>query len=322
MDHLTFDKANSDRIKAVENSFGTSGNHLSKPGRVLMGEGRLMKQGRRKPQPRVFFLFNDVLVYGSIILNGRWHKKQKVIRLGEQVVCISVDPVRQKCHLRGKIMIKLNKCMNLALSFDNIALLRRFNAEDILLEDLEDGEEMRNRWLIRTPRKSFFVSASTPEEKRAWIDHIENCRSSLLQDGSCQPHSKFASSWIPNQAAFKCMRCLNKFTTTKRRHHCRKCGFLVCNSCSKQRAVIDHIHPTKKLRVCMRCHSEDETSRVRGDSAGKSSSEEEDVAAISDEGERGEDIQGYTQSSWLDTREGTWGHTGIYSYPRPMHLRP
>lgn len=181
---------------------------------------------------------------------------------------------------------------------------------------------MRNQWLIRTPRKSFFVSASTPEEKRAWIDHIENCRSSLLQDGSCQPHTSFASSWIPNQAAFKCMRCLNKFTTTKRRHHCRKCGFLVCNSCSKQRAVIDHIHPTKKLRVCMRCHSEDKTSRVRGDSAGKSSSEEEDVAALSDEGERGEEIQDYTQSSWLDTREGTWGHTGIYSYPRPMHLRP
>lgn len=124
MDLLTFDKENSDRIKAVENSFGASGNSLSKPGRVLMGEGRLMKQGRRKPQPKVFFLFNDVLVYGSIILNGRWHKKQKVIRLGEQVVCKSVDPVRQKCNLKRKIMIKLNKCMYLALPFNNIALLR------------------------------------------------------------------------------------------------------------------------------------------------------------------------------------------------------
>ncbi|KAG8006431.1 Pleckstrin-like proteiny domain-containing family F member 1 [Nibea albiflora] len=217
MDRLTFDKENSERIKAVENSFGASGSPLSKPDRVLMGEGRLMKQGRRKPQPKVFFLFNDVLVYGSIILNGRWHKNQKIIRL-----------------------------------------------EDIQLEDLEDGVEMRNQWLIRTPRKSFFVSAVYT-------------RGEAGLDG---PHRKL------------------------------------------QRAVIDHIHPTKKLRVCRLCHKEDETSRLRGDSTGKNSSEEEDAAALSDEGEGGDVNQGYPQSSWLDTQLGTWGHSGIYDYPRPMHLRP
>lgn len=75
------------RIKAVKNSFGTSGKTLSKPGRMLIGQGRLMKQGRRKTQPKVFFLFNDVLVYGSIILTGHWHKKQKIIPLGEKLIC-------------------------------------------------------------------------------------------------------------------------------------------------------------------------------------------------------------------------------------------
>lgn len=277
MDLKTFDRENLERIKAMEISFGASGRPLSKPGRILMGQGRLLKQGRRKPQPKVFFLFNDVLVYGSILLNGRWHKNQKIIPL-----------------------------------------------EDIQLEDMEDGVVMKNQWLIRTPSKSFFVSAPSCEEKREWIEHIEGCRSSLLQDGSCQPGSKFAVSWIPDQVAFKCMRCFNKFTQTRRRHHCRKCGFVVCNSCSKQRAVIDHIHPTKKLRVCCLCHTrngEDEISRLRGDSTGKSSSEEEeeDLAPSSDEDEE-EEI--YTQSSWLDTRMCTWGKTGTYVYPKPMHLRP
>lgn len=83
MDLLTFERENRQRIQAVENSFGPAGGSLSKPGRVLMGQGHLMKQGRRKPQPKSFFLFNDILVYGSIILNGRWHKNQKVIPLGE-----------------------------------------------------------------------------------------------------------------------------------------------------------------------------------------------------------------------------------------------
>ncbi|XP_074511631.1 pleckstrin homology domain-containing family F member 2-like [Sebastes fasciatus] len=279
MDLLTFERENIERIQAVENSFGPTGRPLSKPGRVLMGQGRLMKQGRRKSQPKVFFLFNDVLVYGSIILNGRWHKKQKMIPL-----------------------------------------------EDIQMEDMENSEGLGNQWLMRTPRKSFFVSADTCEEKRAWMEHIEDCRSKLLQGGSIsRPTSALAVTWIPDQAAFKCMRCLKKFTTTKRRHHCRQCGFLVCNACSKKRAVLGHIHPTKQLRVCSLCHTrnkEDELSRLRGDSAGKNSSEEDYEAASSDEEEGEEMMQKHGDSSWLNSRMGTWGHTGTYVYPRPMNQRP
>lgn len=270
MDVHTFDRENSARIHAVESSFGASGKSLYKPGRVLIGEGRLLKLGRRKPQPKVFFLFNDVLVYGSIILNGRWHKNQKIIPL-----------------------------------------------ENIQLEDVTDSEKLKNQWLIRTPRKSFFVSAPSNEEKRAWIEHIEDYQSSLLQEHSCQPGSSFAVTWIPDQAASRCMRCFNRFTATRRRHHCRKCGFLVCNSCSKERAVIHHIHPTKKLRVCSLCHTrskEDEISRLRGDSTGRGSSEEED-AASSDEEEGQKVTHSYAQSSWLVTRRGT------YVYPKSMHLQ-
>ena len=88
MYQLTFDQENQERIHAVEISFGPSGKALSQPGRVLIGQGRLMKQSRRGPQPKVFFLFNDVLVYGSIILKGRWHKNQQVILLGEPLILI------------------------------------------------------------------------------------------------------------------------------------------------------------------------------------------------------------------------------------------
>ncbi|XP_059204754.1 pleckstrin homology domain-containing family F member 2-like [Centropristis striata] len=277
MDLLTFERENRERVQAVENSFGPGGSSLSKPGRVLMGQGRLIKQGRRKPAPKVFFLFNDVLVYGSIILNNRWYKNPKVIPL-----------------------------------------------EDIQLEDMEDGVALSNQWLIRTPRKSFFVSAPSFEEKRSWMNHIEDCRSNLLEGGSSrQGGSTFAVAWIPDQAAFKCMRCFNKFSPTNRRHHCRKCGFLVCNACSKTREVIGNIHPTKRQRVCSLCHTRnkgEDMSCLEGDSTPRKNSSEEDYeAASSDEEER---TNTFVESRWLDSQMNTWGQTDTYVYPRPVQQQP
>lgn len=40
-------------------------------GRVLVGEGVLTKLCRKKPKPRQFFLFNDILVYGNIVINKK-----------------------------------------------------------------------------------------------------------------------------------------------------------------------------------------------------------------------------------------------------------
>ncbi|KAM3598049.1 uncharacterized protein V6R79_012806 [Siganus canaliculatus] len=256
-DQLTFERENCERIQALANSFGTMGKPLPKPGRILMGEGRLMKQSRRKTEPKDFFLFNDVLVYGSIILNGRWRKNLKIIAL-----------------------------------------------EDVQVQDMEDSTNMKNQFLIRTPRKSFFVSAPSSEQKEGWIRHIEDCRSQLIQGSSRPAGPTFAVSWIPDLASFRCMRCFNKFSARIRRHHCRKCGFLVCNSCSKQREVIDHIHPTKKQRVCRRCHEEEERTRLRGDSVGRSS--EEDYAPECSDEEEGKDIHYVTHTRWLNTSSGTW----------------
>lgn len=280
VDQLTFAQENRKRIHTVESSFGLSGKPLYQLDRVLIGEGRLMKQSCRGPQPKVFFLFNDVLVYGSIILNGHWHKKQQIIPL-----------------------------------------------EDIQLEDLEDGERMQNQWLIRTPQKSFYVAADSHKEKQAWIEHMEECRSRLLQSSGRRQRSTFAVTWIPDQASAICMRCSDKFTVTQRRHHCRKCGFVVCGTCSKQRAVIRHIHPTKSLRVCTICHpsflrTEAEAQKVsclRENSTGKIGSDEDEVKGSSEEEETEEQMTDHDPSRWMDSQMDSWSP---YVYLKPEHLRP
>lgn len=260
VDNLQFTMKNRERILAVENSFLPGGKPLLAAGRILIGEGRLLKLCRRKPKPKVFFLFNDILVYGSIVVPGRWNSHQQILRL-----------------------------------------------EELEQENLEDGVGMRNRWLLRTPRKSFHISAASLEEKQAWMEHIERCRTERVQQLGLPPAAKpFAATWIPDTASAVCMRCTEPFNVTQRRHHCRHCGFVVCNSCSKSRAVLAHISP-KPVRVCRMCKDSLCEREVSSRAARK-----EDLIGEMPEYEESSDEdheENNTHTAWFNT----------YQEPEPMY---
>ncbi|KAG5452540.1 Pleckstrin y domain-containing F member 2 [Clonorchis sinensis] len=78
-------ETNSQRIAAVEKLFGFSSQKLMAPKRVLVGEGVLTKICRRKPKLRHFFLFNDVLLYGRLLVHRKLGHPQ-FIDLSEAVV--------------------------------------------------------------------------------------------------------------------------------------------------------------------------------------------------------------------------------------------
>ena len=209
VDYLANTEINSQRIAAVESCFGASGQPLALPGRVLLGEGVLTKECRKKAKPRIFFLFNDILVYGSIVLNKRKYRSQHIIPL-----------------------------------------------EEVTLETLPETLQAKNRWMIKTAKKSFVVSAASATERQEWISHIEECvRRQLLATG-LQPSTEHAAPWIPDKATDICMRCTQtRFSALTRRHHCRKCGFVVCAECSRERFLLPRLSP-KPLRVCSLCFRE------------------------------------------------------------------
>ncbi|VDO08823.1 unnamed protein product [Brugia timori] len=83
VDRLVNSEVNTRRILNVEACFGSTGQQLAAYGRVLVGEGVLVKMCRKKPKPRQFFLFNDILVYGNILISKKRYNKQHVIPLEE-----------------------------------------------------------------------------------------------------------------------------------------------------------------------------------------------------------------------------------------------
>lgn len=62
------------------------------------------------------------------------------------------------------------------------------------------------------------------------------------------------SQWIKDDEATHCMCCKRTvFTMLTRRHHCRRCGRVVCHSCSSKRLTIPKLYDNILVRVCDDC---------------------------------------------------------------------
>jgi len=55
---------------------------------------------------------------------------------------------------------------------------------------------------------------------------------------SNNPSLRLSSSWQPDPTAHVCTSCHRPFDAFQRRHHCRLCGMVFCQSCSSTRSLI------------------------------------------------------------------------------------
>ncbi len=61
------------------------------------------------------------------------------------------------------------------------------------------------------------------------------------------------TSWKKDNSSDVCSTCHDPFSKAwKWKHHCRKCGELVCDSCSKERVTIAFVGGN--LRICDTCY--------------------------------------------------------------------
>ncbi|XP_037340155.2 zinc finger FYVE domain-containing protein 16 isoform X1 [Pungitius pungitius] len=58
-------------------------------------------------------------------------------------------------------------------------------------------------------------------------------------------------AWMPDSEAPNCMNCTQRFTFTKRRHHCRACGKVYCAVCCNRKCKLKYLE--KEARVCVVC---------------------------------------------------------------------
>lgn len=224
--HITEEEAtlaqsnyNVEKITEIQNRF-TGGEILLVPGRVFIREGPLWKVCRKNVKKRQFFLFNDILVYGSIVA-GRCNN--------QHILPLSKMSVSSRCEYTKDLHLQFTQ------------------------EQLGEGLDMLNAFQVNHAEKSFHVVATSAADKSNWLSNLmKYIKKASQQDVAVETRA----IWVPDSLAKDCMVCGTRFSAFIRKHHCRKCGRVVCSSCSPHRLELaprgSFSTPTEE-RVCNQC---------------------------------------------------------------------
>lgn len=207
--------------KLMQIQYSLNGQHeIVQPGRVFLKEGTLMKLSRKVMQPRMFFLFNDALMYTTPVQSGQYKLNSILALAGMKVSKPSQEAYQNELNIE---------------SVERSFILSANSATE------------RDEWLEAiakaiddyTKKKISFIASRSQEEAEVAVDN-----------GA--PLGSKAPIWIPDLRATMCMICTCEFTLTWRRHHCRACGKVVCQACSTNKYYLEYLK-NQPARVCDQC---------------------------------------------------------------------
>eukprot|EP00475_Leptophrys_vorax_P019671 TRINITY_DN26981_c0_g1_i1.p1 TRINITY_DN26981_c0_g1~~TRINITY_DN26981_c0_g1_i1.p1 ORF type:complete len:1101 (+),score=323.63 TRINITY_DN26981_c0_g1_i1:109-3411(+) len=230
-------RENMEKISELELRFNGAV-ELLVPGRILIKEGLLKKLSHRGHLTEyVFHLFNDLLIYSKQSMQGLL--------------------LKQRIDL-------------LNLSVEN------FDRNDMIKEPVELGSAFK----ITSPAVSFVVVGKNQKECDEWMDLLKETVENLDKSGNMRRESQnFVSQffgkikmgnnnaaliatdlsmsgaapvWVPDTENANCTICGSEFSLFNRKHHCRNCGQIVCNSCSPFKRILENIGD-EPVRICKNC---------------------------------------------------------------------
>ncbi|XP_051512729.1 FYVE, RhoGEF and PH domain-containing protein 4-like isoform X4 [Myxocyprinus asiaticus] len=193
----------------------------------LIKEGHILKLAARNTSSmdRYLFLFNNMLLY-----------------------CVpKFSLVGQKFTVRTRIGI------------DGMKVTGTFN------------EDYPHTFQVSGKERTLELQASSEQDKEGWIKalqetiHIFHQKNETFKSASKEVEEvsdlqiselgKRAPRWIRDNEVTMCMKCREPFNAiTRRRHHCRACGYVVCWKCSDYKASLEY-EGNKMNKVCKDCYS-------------------------------------------------------------------
>uniref|UniRef100_A0A674I6X1 FYVE, RhoGEF and PH domain containing 4 n=1 Tax=Terrapene triunguis TaxID=2587831 RepID=A0A674I6X1_9SAUR len=204
------------------------GLYIVNPSNELIKEGQILKLAARNTsaQERYLFLFNNMLLY-----------------------CVpKFSLVGSKYSVRTRVGI------------DGMKIIETHN------------EEYPCTFQVSGKERTLELQASSEQDKEEWIKALQNTieafqqrnetfRNAIAKEYEDMPIEvskaelgKRAPRWIRDNEVTMCMKCKEPFNAlTRRRHHCRACGHVVCWKCSDYKAHLEY-DGNKLNKVCKDCY--------------------------------------------------------------------
>ncbi|XP_063952083.1 FYVE, RhoGEF and PH domain-containing protein 2-like [Lytechinus pictus] len=216
MDHFA-------KLVKLNEKIDFNGETIIDPSRRLLKEGKITRVAARSGDllDRYLFLFNDILL------------------------CCT-----QKRQITGSVSYKVKD----KIDIDGVKLL--------------DGNTCTTRFRLERSPKSLEFETNTDEQKEEWMAVLLEAIKEMVRkkdsfktsttlsekdDDYAIPLGERPPSFVKDEDTTMCMKCGLEFSLTRRRHHCRACGVVVCGKCSKYTAPLpyDDKRPNK---VCSKCY--------------------------------------------------------------------
>ncbi|XP_026149048.1 RUN and FYVE domain-containing protein 2 isoform X2 [Mastacembelus armatus] len=108
---------------------------------------------------------------------------------------------------------------------------------------LLQGEKIQLKTICEDQEQALEELGSKLSESKLKIEDIKEANKAL-QGGQV---------WLKDKEASHCKLCEKEFSISRRKHHCRNCGEIFCNSCSDNELPLPA--SPKPVRVCDTCHA-------------------------------------------------------------------
>ncbi|XP_077423351.1 FYVE, RhoGEF and PH domain-containing protein 4-like isoform X2 [Vanacampus margaritifer] len=130
------------------------------------------------------------------------------------------------------------------------------------------NEDYPHTFQVSGKERTLELQASSEQDKAGWIkafretievfqqknESFKNA-SKDVEEVSNAELGKRAPRWIRDNEVTMCMKCKEPFNAlTRRRHHCRACGYVVCWKCSDNKVPLEY-DGNKVNKVCRDCFS-------------------------------------------------------------------
>jgi len=173
-------------------------------------------------------------------------------------------PILKQCRkdVQKRYMFLFSDCLVCGImshNRDKFEVSRQFGLEATRVIDIPNNGATENAFQIQGTGKSFLAMALTPKEKTEWVTVLNTAIEEEIRRRSAKKEERssteLAPIWTPDQFVDNCPLCDASFTVIHRKHHCRKCGTVVCADCSKDKLLVPSVKE-KKVRVCDNCFTQ------------------------------------------------------------------